>query len=64
MAAISTLSATNSVLNQLAKREKNWAQREVGVVVVLCIVFVVAVGLIGLQLYKWSQKRKAAKATY
>jgi hypothetical protein len=40
MAAISTLEATNSVLNQLAKREKNWAQREVGVVVVLCIVFV------------------------
>jgi hypothetical protein len=64
MAAISTLEATNSVLNQLAKREKNWAQREVGVVVVLCIVFVVAVGLSFLWLYKWSQRRKAAKATY
>jgi hypothetical protein len=32
--------AVNSVLTQLAKREKNWAQREVGVVVVFAIVFV------------------------
>ncbi|KAK0386458.1 hypothetical protein NLU13_6294 [Sarocladium strictum] len=64
MAAISTLEVTNSVLSQLAKREKSWPQREVGVMVVLCIVFVVAVGLIGLWLYKLAQKRKAAKATF
>jgi hypothetical protein len=64
MAAISALTTTNSVLNQLAKREKNWAQREVGVVVVLCIVFIVAVGLIFLYAYKAMQKRKASKATY
>lgn len=40
MAAITTVDFASTALHQLAKREKNWAQREVGVVVVLCIVFI------------------------
>lgn len=48
---------------QIAKRE-NWAQQEAGVVVVFCIVFVVAVGLLALFIHKKLAARKAAKATY
>ncbi|KAH6612488.1 hypothetical protein C7974DRAFT_418434 [Boeremia exigua] len=57
MAAISHLIAARSefAMAQLAKRE-NWAQREPGVIVVLCIVFLVAILLIGV----WISKRKQA----
>ena len=48
---------------QIAKRE-NWAQQEAGVVVVFCIVFVVAVGLLALFIHKKLAARKAAKATF
>ena len=53
MAAISHLIAARSeyAMAQLAKRD-NWAQREPGVIVVLCIVFLVACLLIGVFISK------------
>ena len=62
MAAINALVARDLLSRQLTKRE-NWAQQEKGVIVVFCIVFVVAVGLIILWIYKCMQKRKAKKET-
>lgn len=54
MAAISYLIAARSeyAMAQLAKREKNWAQREPGVIVVLVIVFLVAILMIGVFISK------------
>ena len=40
MAAINTVELAGSAIHQIVKREKNWAQREAGVVVVFCIVFI------------------------
>lgn len=60
MAAIDKqLIAARDVASQLIKR-KNFAAREPGVIVVFCIVFIVAVGLLGLFITKWIQRRKAA----
>ncbi|KAF3762944.1 hypothetical protein M406DRAFT_357642 [Cryphonectria parasitica EP155] len=50
MPAINALVAREAV-STIAKRQ-NWAQKEAGVVVVFCIVFVVAVGIIGLFISK------------
>lgn len=63
MPAINSAVVTRDTLSQLAKRSDNWASREAGVVVVFCIVFVVAVGLIGLFISKKLAARKAAKAS-
>lgn len=54
MAAISTLIAARSeyAISQLAKRDKNWAQREPGVIVVFVIVFLVVILLIGVFISK------------
>ncbi|CAK7223451.1 hypothetical protein SCUCBS95973_005184 [Sporothrix curviconia] len=60
MAAIDTALIAREA-SVLAKR--NWAGREAGVIVVFCIVFVVAVGLIALWLHKLITARKAAKAS-
>ncbi|KAL3952981.1 hypothetical protein ACCO45_012924 [Purpureocillium lilacinum] len=49
---------------RLAKREKNWAAQNVGVMVVFCIVFVVAVGVISIFVHKALQRRKERKPTY
>ncbi|KAJ4316323.1 hypothetical protein N0V84_007902 [Fusarium piperis] len=62
MAAIKSLITRDEVVNQLVKREKNWAAREPGVMVVFCIVGVVAIGLIGLFVHKKLAARKANKA--
>jgi hypothetical protein len=62
MAAINALVARD-VAGQLIKR-KNWAAREPGVIVVFCIVFIVAVGLIILWIFKILQRRKAAKSEF
>jgi flagellar basal body-associated protein FliL len=48
---------------QIAKRE-NWAQQEAGVIVVFCIVFVVAVGVISMWIFRKISARRAAKATF
>ncbi len=63
MPAVNTLVARDAVLSHLAKRE-NWAQEEAGVVVVLCIVFVVAVGLSALFIHKKLAARRASKAEF
>ncbi|EMD91017.1 hypothetical protein COCC4DRAFT_31789 [Bipolaris maydis ATCC 48331] len=59
MAAISMPLAARAeyTLHQLAKR-KNWAEREPGVIVVFCIVFVVAVLFLAMFINK---KRQASK---
>ncbi|KAJ4212151.1 hypothetical protein FSOLCH5_012484 [Fusarium solani] len=62
MAAIKSLITRDEVVNQLVKREKNWAAREPGVMVVFCIVGVVAIGLISLFIHKKLAARKANKA--
>lgn len=58
MPAINTALVARETFSTIAKRE-NWAQKEAGVVVVFAIVFVVAVGLIGLFI---SRKISAARA--
>ncbi|UNI24689.1 hypothetical protein JDV02_010419 [Purpureocillium takamizusanense] len=62
MPAIDTALAGPQTLHLLTKR--NWASQEAGVIVVFCIVFVVAVGLISLWIHKFLKKRKAAKPNY
>jgi cytoskeletal protein RodZ len=57
MVAINALVTRDAVMHQLSKR-KNWAAREPGVIVVFCIVFLVAVGILIAQLYKCFQRRK------
>ncbi|KUJ15883.1 uncharacterized protein LY89DRAFT_735029 [Mollisia scopiformis] len=63
MAAISKIEAQQAVANLLAKREKSWAAREPGVILVFCIVFIVASGLLGLCVSKALAKRRAARQT-
>ncbi|KAH9900133.1 hypothetical protein F4778DRAFT_158105 [Xylariomycetidae sp. FL2044] len=60
MPAINSLVARDS-FSPIVRRQ-NWAQKEAGVVVVFCIVFVVGVGLIGLWISKCLARRKAKKA--
>ncbi|KAI1107115.1 hypothetical protein F4804DRAFT_329636 [Jackrogersella minutella] len=62
MPAISNAIVARDTFGHIVRRE-NWAQQEAGVVVVFCIVFVVAVGLIGLWISKAVAKRRAQKAT-
>ncbi|KAJ5204312.1 uncharacterized protein N7498_005191 [Penicillium cinerascens] len=65
MAAISLIDRSQAeTIHLLAKREKNWAAREPGVVLVFCIVFLVACGIISLFAYRRWMKRKAEKETY
>ncbi|KAM0809104.1 hypothetical protein AB5N19_09447 [Seiridium cardinale] len=61
MPAINTAIVARDSFSSIAKRQ-NWAAKEAGVVVVFCIVFVVAVGLIGLFIHKKLAARKARKA--
>ncbi|RKU45739.1 hypothetical protein DL546_008117 [Coniochaeta pulveracea] len=62
MPAVNTVVAREA-LSTIAKRS-NWAGREAGVVVVFCIVFIVAVGLVGLFISKRISARKANKASH
>ncbi|GJC85231.1 hypothetical protein ColLi_08069 [Colletotrichum liriopes] len=59
MPAINALVARDAV-HQLAKRQ-NWASQEAGVIVVFCIVFIVAVGVIGLLVSRCLSRRKAKR---
>ncbi|OLN81150.1 hypothetical protein CCHL11_09536 [Colletotrichum chlorophyti] len=59
MPAIKSIVARDAV-HQLAKR--NWASQEAGVIVVFCIVFVVAVGILGFWISRLISRRKAKKA--
>lgn len=60
MAAISPLQARDA--HQLVRRS-NWAGREAGVIVVFCVVFVVAVGLITVYITRVLAKRRAMRST-
>ncbi|KAI0595921.1 hypothetical protein F4775DRAFT_341269 [Biscogniauxia sp. FL1348] len=60
MPAINNALVARETFSRIVPRE-NWAQQEAGVVVVFCIVFVVAVGLIGLWISKCIAKRRATK---
>ncbi|MCJ1232051.1 hypothetical protein MMC12_008732 [Toensbergia leucococca] len=44
-------------------RRNNWAGKNPGVILVFCIVFIVAAGLIGLFLYRKALARKAKRQT-
>ncbi|KAH8699963.1 hypothetical protein BGZ61DRAFT_532389 [Ilyonectria robusta] len=59
MAAINSL-ITREAVHQLVRR-KNWPAKNVGVMVVFCIVAVVAIFLIGLWISKVRARRQAAK---
>jgi ATPase proteolipid family protein len=59
MPAIS-LATRDQTMHQLIRRG-NWASHNAGVVLVFCIVFIVAVGLASLFIYKKWAARKAAK---
>jgi hypothetical protein len=48
-------------VNQLIKRDGNWASQEAGVIVVFCIVFIVGTGLIGLWISRFIARRRAAR---
>lgn len=50
-------------LHLMAKRD-NWANKNRGVVLVFVIVFIVAVGIISLFIYRRWMKRKADKESY
>jgi hypothetical protein len=54
MAAVnmSLVARSEYALHQLMKREKNWAQREPGVIVVFVIVFLVAILVIAMFINK------------
>ncbi|PGH28349.1 hypothetical protein GX50_08913 [[Emmonsia] crescens] len=60
MPALSLITRDEAVYHQLTKR-KNWAGKNAGVVLVFCIVFIIAVGLISLFVYRWNLRRKAAR---
>lgn len=48
----------------LAKRKKNWAAKNPGVVLVFCIVFVVGMGIVMLFAYRRWMRYKANKERY
>ncbi|CAI4215054.1 unnamed protein product [Parascedosporium putredinis] len=62
MAAINSVVAREALV-QLAKR-KNFASKNPGVILVFCIVFIVAVGLLALWLHKFLARRRAARAAH
>ncbi|KAH8671030.1 hypothetical protein BX600DRAFT_509738 [Xylariales sp. PMI_506] len=62
MPAINTAIVARDAFSTIAKRE-NWAKQEAGVIVVFCIVFLVAVGVLSLFIHKKIAARRAAKPT-
>ncbi|KAE9378368.1 hypothetical protein N431DRAFT_435498 [Stipitochalara longipes BDJ] len=61
MVALTPLEARDAVTHLLTKREKSWPAREAGVMVVFCVVFVVAVGLLSLCISRALARRRAAR---
>ncbi|EDN06719.1 predicted protein [Histoplasma mississippiense (nom. inval.)] len=60
MPALSLIPRDEAVYHQLARRD-NWPSRNVGVMLVFCIIFIIACGLLILALYRWNLRRKAAR---
>ncbi|QUC20583.1 uncharacterized protein UV8b_04824 [Ustilaginoidea virens] len=58
MAAVNTALLARQAARAIAKRGDSWPANNVGVMVVFCIVFVVAVGVIGLYIAKCLKRRK------
>lgn len=57
------MAPTSTILARMhQKRAGNWAQREAGVIVVFCVVFIVASGLIGLFLSRLITRKRAERA--
>ncbi|MCJ1357980.1 MAG: hypothetical protein MMC33_007977 [Icmadophila ericetorum] len=59
MAALDYSLISRDAHNILAKRANNWAGHNPGIILVFCIVFIVAVGLISLFIYRKLLARKA-----
>ncbi|KAJ5724399.1 hypothetical protein N7493_006127 [Penicillium malachiteum] len=53
----------DSSFHTVAKR-KNFASRNPGVILVFCIVFLVALGVISLFIYRWMLRRQAEKQRF
>ncbi|KAJ5807348.1 hypothetical protein N7447_010804 [Penicillium robsamsonii] len=70
MAPVKIIHHTSSAslsLHSIAERgghKRNWANRNRGVVLVFCIVFLVVVGIMALFAYRRMLKRKADKESY
>jgi len=62
MPAVNSIVARDQFAKLVAREEENWAKQEAGVIVVFCIVFLVAVGLLALFIHKKLAARKASKA--
>ena len=62
MPAVNSLVVRGQFAQLLKREEENWAKQEAGVIVVFCIVFIVAVGLLALFIHKKLAARKASKA--
>ncbi|EAW12895.1 uncharacterized protein ACLA_013300 [Aspergillus clavatus NRRL 1] len=60
---MAAISLPVSDAHQLTKR-RNWAGDNPGVILVFCIVFIVAMGLVFLFIYRKWMARKAAKKSY
>ncbi|ATY66097.1 hypothetical protein A9K55_001359 [Cordyceps militaris] len=61
MAAIVAHAHPGLVMHEIAKRSKSWPAKNVGVMVVFCIVFVVGVGIAALCVGKCLKRRREAK---
>jgi hypothetical protein len=61
MPALNVATVVRDNFAPIAKRD-NWAQQEAGVVVVFCIVFLVAVGLLSLFISRKLAARRERKA--
>lgn len=62
MAALTlTTSALLARATTLPTKHRNWAKHEAGVILVFCIVFIIAAGLIGLFLFRMLAARRAKR---
>ncbi|KAG4436312.1 hypothetical protein IFR05_008206 [Cadophora sp. M221] len=61
--ASTALETRKTMVHLLNTREENWASREVAVVVLFCVVFIVATGLLGLCISRAWGRRKAKRQT-
>ncbi|KAJ5729218.1 uncharacterized protein N7483_003726 [Penicillium malachiteum] len=60
---IDSFQDANARLNVLAKR-KNFASRNPGVILVFCIAFLVALGIVSLFIYRWVLRKQAEKQQF
>ncbi|GAB0135289.1 hypothetical protein EsDP_00003632 [Epichloe bromicola] len=58
MAVIDTTLVAREAMNTPTKRVASWPSENVGVMVVFCIVFLVAVGIIAVYIAKFLARRK------